>query len=129
MNKLTQLSPAFLTHQVLQLPDHLGHPPPLDSHQDVNFLLALGISLLNTILQIQSHKYQIQEKNPLPCPAGCTLIFTSQEAVGHLYCKAAPLTLVQVLVLQGLQALQCKAAFLASWPPACLVAWVITSNM
>lgn len=67
MNIPTQISHAFLTCQVLQLPDHFGHPPPLDSHQDVNFLLVLGSSLLNTILQIQSHKCQIQGKNTLPC--------------------------------------------------------------
>lgn len=120
MNKPTQLSHAFLTCQVLHLPDHFGHPPLLESYQDVNFLPVLGSSLPNTILQIQSHERQTQGKNPIPCPPSCTLIFTSQEAAGHLYCKAALLTLVQLVVLQGLQAFQCNAAFLESWPPALL---------
>lgn len=90
------------------------------------FLLVLGSSILNTVLQIQPHKCQIQGKNPFPCPGGCTLIFASQEADGRFYWEATLLTLVQLVVLQGLQALQCKATFSGSWTPASPVARVIT---
>lgn len=74
------------------------------------------------ILQIWSHKCQMEGKNQKPWPAGCTLANTSQDVVVCLYCKGTLLARVHLIVLQDPQVFFLQNCFLASQCPPCIVA-------
>lgn len=73
--------PVFLA-EVLQPSDCLCSP--LDSLQHDEVLPVLGMSELNTALQVGSHHSRVDRENPLPCPAGSAALDAAKGSVGFL---------------------------------------------
>lgn len=88
----------------------------------MSFCLLLGNPRLNTVLQMWSHKYQMQGKNHSPWLAGSTLVNTAQDVVACLYCKGTLLAHVHLIVLQDPHVLFLRNCFLARQCPPCIAA-------
>jgi len=52
--------------------------------QHLNVLLVVTGPKLNTVFKVQPHQCQLQGDDPLPSPAGHTILDTSQDAIGLL---------------------------------------------
>lgn len=71
---------------------------------------------------MQSLKCQEEGNYQVPQPAGSASLKTAWDAVGCLCCQGTLLARAQ-FVHRDLQFLPLQIGFLASWPPACSVAW------
>ncbi|KAK4831140.1 hypothetical protein QYF61_015443 [Mycteria americana] len=104
-----QLSQPVFTGEVFQPSDHL-RGPPLDLLQQVHVLLMLGVPELKAVLQVGSHKSEVERENHLPRPAGHTSFDAAQDTVGFLGCKGTLSGHVELLINQYPQVLLLRAA-------------------
>ncbi|NWY31223.1 F120B protein, partial [Pheucticus melanocephalus] len=80
-----QLSQPVFIAEVLQPSDDLCSP--LDSLQHVQVLPVLGMSELDTALQVECHQSRADRENPVPCPAGHAALDAAQGSAGFLGCE------------------------------------------
>ena len=78
--------------------------------QQLNVLLVVRGSKLNTALEVWPHQCRVQGHDPLPAPAGHTIPDTSQDAAGLLGHLGTLLAHVQLTVDQHPKALFCPEA-------------------
>ncbi|KAK4830691.1 hypothetical protein QYF61_012860 [Mycteria americana] len=118
--KQPQLPQLILIRLVLQTLHQL-RCPSLDTLQHLNVSLVVGGPKLNTGFEVQPHQCQVQGHDHCPSPAGHTIFYTGQDAIGFLGHLGTLLALIQPAVNQHPQVLFCLAAFQPLFPkPAAL---------
>lgn len=72
---------------------------------------------------MQAHRCQKDGNYQVPQSAVSASVSTAQDAAGFLCCQGTLLVHDELVVHRNLQAFSLQIGSLASWPPACHVAW------